>query len=72
VIFLSQTESTPKRIFFKKKALFKSKGFRQFSVGMGTKEGESHTGCVWAAGFDHDMFRSHLVSILKLMNCLIL
>jgi hypothetical protein len=38
------------------------------SVGMGTKEDESSTGSVWAAGFHHGMARSHLAHVLKLMN----
>jgi hypothetical protein len=41
-------------------------------VGMGTKEDESSTGRVWAAGFHHDMARSHLAHVLKLMNHLFL
>ena len=36
------------------------------SVGMGTKEDESSTGRVWAAGFHHVAARSCLVCILKL------
>jgi len=40
----------------------------QGSLGMGTKEDESSTGHVWAAGFCHVMARSHLVHILKLIN----
>jgi hypothetical protein len=44
----------------------------QGSVGMGTKEDESHTGCIWAAGFHHVMARSSLVRILQLMNRLFL
>jgi len=31
----------------------------QGSVGVETKEDESNTGCVWAAGFHHVMVRSH-------------
>ena len=42
------------------------------SVGTGTKEGESITGRVWAAGFHHATARSGLGRILKLMNCLFL
>jgi hypothetical protein len=42
------------------------------SVGMGTKEGESGTGCVWAVGFHHVTARSHLARILKLINRLFL
>jgi hypothetical protein len=30
---------------------YKSKGFCRFSMGMGTKEDESSTGSIWAAGF---------------------
>jgi len=40
------------------------------SVGTGTKEDELSTGYVWAAGFHHVTAHSHLVRILKLMNCL--
>jgi hypothetical protein len=40
----------------------------QGSVGMGTKEDESSTGLVWAAGFHHVMVCSRLVRVLKLMN----
>jgi hypothetical protein len=40
----------------------------QGSVGTVTKEGESTTGYVWAAGFHHVMARSCLACILKLMN----
>ena len=42
------------------------------SVGTGTKEDESSTGRIWAAGFHHAMARSHLARILKLMNRLFL
>jgi len=38
------------------------------SVGTGTKEDESSTGHVWAAGFHHVTARSLLASVLKLMN----
>jgi len=38
-------------------------------VGMGTKEDESSTGRVWAAGFHHVTVRFRLACILKLMNC---
>jgi hypothetical protein len=38
------------------------------SVGMGTKEDESSTGRVWAAGFYRVMARCCLVRVLKLMN----
>jgi hypothetical protein len=44
----------------------------QGSVGMGTKEGESSTGHVWAAGSHHVMVCSCLVRVLKLMNRLFL
>jgi len=42
------------------------------SVGTGTKEDESSTGRVWAAGFHHVMVRSRLARVLKLMNRLVL
>jgi hypothetical protein len=38
------------------------------SVGAGTKEDESNTGRVWAAGFHHVTARSRLARIFKLMN----
>ena len=38
------------------------------SMGTGTKEDESSTGRVWAAGFHHVMARSRLARVLKLMN----
>jgi hypothetical protein len=38
------------------------------SVGMGTKEYESSTGRIWAAGFHPVMTRSRLVRVLKLIN----
>jgi hypothetical protein len=41
-------------------------------MGTGTKEDESSTGCVWAAGFHHVMARSCLARILKLVDCLFL
>jgi len=44
----------------------------QGSVGMVTKEDESTTGCIWAAGFHHVTARSCLVCVLELMNCLFL
>ena len=44
----------------------------QRSVGTVTKEDESSTGCVWAAGFHHVMTCSHLAHVLKLMNRLFL
>jgi hypothetical protein len=37
-------------------------------MGMGTKEDESSTGCIWAAEFHHVMPRCSLAHILKLMN----
>jgi len=39
------------------------------SMGTGTKEDESSTGRVWAAGFHHVTARSGLGRVLKLMNC---
>jgi hypothetical protein len=42
------------------------------SVGMGTKEDESVTGHVWAAGFHHVTACSCLVRVFKLMNRLFL
>jgi hypothetical protein len=41
-------------------------------MGMGTKEDESSTGCVWTAGCHHVTVRSCLVHILKVMNHLFL
>jgi hypothetical protein len=41
-------------------------------VGTGTKEGESSTGHILAAGFHHDTARSRLVGVLKLVNRLFL
>ena len=38
----------------------------------GTKEDESSTGCIWAAGFHHVMARSYLEHVLNLMNHLFL
>jgi len=38
----------------------------QESMGTGTKEDESCTECIWAAGFHHVMAHSPLVHILKL------
>jgi hypothetical protein len=35
---------------------------------MGTKEDESSTGCIWAAGFHRIAARSRLARVLKLMN----
>jgi hypothetical protein len=37
---------------------------------MGTKEDESNTGRVWAAGFHHVTACSCLAHVLKLKNCL--
>jgi len=42
------------------------------SVGTGTKEDESSTGYVCAAGFHHVMARSCLAHVFKLMNRLFL
>jgi hypothetical protein len=42
------------------------------SVNMGTKEDESSIEHIWAAGFHYVMARSHLMCVLKLMNCLFL
>jgi len=42
------------------------------SVGTRTKEDESSTGRVWAAGFHHVTVRSGLARILKLMSRLFL
>ena len=42
----------------------------QERVGTGTKEDESSTGRVSAAGFHHVTARSRLVGVLKLMNSL--
>jgi len=42
------------------------------SVGTGTKEDESSTGRVWAAGFLHATARSRLARVLKLINRLFL
>ena len=38
------------------------------SMGTGTKEDESSTGRIWAAGFRHVTARSHLARIFKLTN----
>jgi hypothetical protein len=43
----------------------------QGSVRMGTKEDESSTGHVWAAGFHHVTACSRLAHILKLINHLL-
>jgi hypothetical protein len=40
----------------------------QGSMGTGTKEDESSTGHIWAAGFNHITARSRLACVLKLMN----
>jgi hypothetical protein len=37
-------------------------------VGTSTKEDESVTGHIWAAGFHHVTARSHLARVLKLTN----
>jgi len=42
------------------------------SVGTGTKEDESSTGRVWAAGFHHVTAHSRLARVLKIMNRLFL
>jgi len=42
------------------------------SMGMGTKEDESSTGCIWAAGFHHVTACSRLARVLKLMKLLFL
>jgi hypothetical protein len=42
------------------------------SMGTGTKEDESSTGRVWAAGFHHVTARSRLAHVLKLRNHLFL
>ena len=42
------------------------------SVGTGTKEDESSTGRVWAAGFHHVTARSRLARVLQPMNRLFL
>ena len=42
------------------------------SVGKGTKEDESSTGRVWAAGFNHVTARSGLVRLFNIMNRLFL
>ena len=42
------------------------------SVGAGTKEDESSTGRVWAAGFHHVTARSRLPRVLIFMNRLFL
>jgi hypothetical protein len=41
-------------------------------VGTGTKEDESNTGRIWAAGFHRVTVRSHLVHILKFTERLFL
>jgi hypothetical protein len=48
--------------------MYESKGFWRFSMGTGTKEDESSTGRVWAAGFHHVTARSRLARVLKVMN----
>ena len=42
------------------------------SMGTGTKEDESSTGRIWAAGFHHVMACSCLAHVFKLMNRLFL
>jgi len=42
------------------------------SVGTGTKEDESSTGRIWAAGSHHVTTHSRLARVLKLMNRLFL
>ena len=42
------------------------------TVGTGTKEDETSTGCVWAAGFHHVTARSGLARVVKLMDRLLL
>jgi len=44
----------------------------QESLGMGTKEDESSTGRIWAAGLHHVTACSCLVPIMKLVNRLFL
>jgi len=44
----------------------------QGSVGTGTKEDESSTGRVWAAGFHHVTVRFRLARVFKLMKRLFL
>jgi len=44
----------------------------QGSVGTGTKEDESSTGRVWAAGFHHVTARSRLARVFKLTKHLLL
>jgi len=44
----------------------------QGSMGTRTKEDESSTGHIWAAGFHHVTACSHLACVLKLMNHLFL
>ena len=42
------------------------------TVGTGTKEDESNTGSIWAAGVHHVTARSRLARVLKLTNSLFL
>jgi hypothetical protein len=44
----------------------------QGSVGTGTREDESSTGRIWAAGFHHVRAHSHLACVFKLINRLFL
>jgi hypothetical protein len=52
--------------------IYETKGFWCFSVGMGTKDDKSSTGCVWAAGFHHVTAPSRLAHVMKHMNRLVL
>jgi hypothetical protein len=65
-VHLHRTFSLPLSLCFSR--TYESKGFWRFNMGTGTKEGESSTGRVWAAGFHHVTARSRLVRVLKLMN----
>jgi hypothetical protein len=49
-----------------------SVGKLRVSVGTGTKEDESRSGRIWAAGFHHVTARSRLARVFKLMNRLFL
>jgi hypothetical protein len=51
---------------------YESKGFSRFSVGTGTKEVESTTGRVLAAGFNQVTTCSRFARVFKLMNRLFL
>jgi hypothetical protein len=50
---------------------YESKGFWCFRMGTGTKEEESSTGWIWAAGFNHVMTRSCLEHVLKLISLIL-